>query len=175
MPDFLCLAKGLTGGYMPLAATLTTEEVWQAFLGDYASSRTFFHGHTYGGNPLGAAVALATLEVFEEERTLEQMQPKVARLRELLRRFAEYDCVGDIRQCGLLAGIELVRDRRTKEPLPWEEKWGLRVCQQALERGVWLRPLGNVLVIMPPLAITLAELERIVVVLEESVRCVLYP
>lgn len=175
VPDFLCLAKGLTGGYMPLAATLTTEEVWQAFLGDYASSRTFFHGHTYGGNPLGAAVALATLEVFAEERTLDQMQPKVERLREQLRRFAEFDCVGDIRQCGLLAGIELVRDRRTKEPLPWAEKWGLRVCQQALARGVWLRPLGNVLVIMPPLSITLAELDRIMVVLEESVRCVFYP
>ncbi|MFM7843613.1 MAG: adenosylmethionine--8-amino-7-oxononanoate transaminase [Planctomycetota bacterium] len=168
-PDFLCLAKGLTGGYMPLAATLATDEIWRAFLGDYASSRTFFHGHTYGGNPLGAAVALATLEVFDEEQTLEQMQPKVERLQRHLRRMSELEWVGDVRQRGLLVGVELVRNRETKEPLPWAEKWGLRVCRRALEKGVWLRPLGNVLVIMPPLAISLDELDRIAVVLEESV------
>ncbi len=172
-PDFLCLAKGLTGGYMPLAATLTTDEVWQAFLGDYASSRTFFHGHTYGGNPLGAAVALATLEVFDEEQTLARMQPKVRRLEQHLQRLGQLGCVGDVRQRGLLAGVELVRDRETKEPLPWAEKWGLRVCLRALEKGVWLRPLGNVLVIMPPLAISDEELDRIAVVLEESVRDVM--
>ncbi|MFM9116117.1 MAG: adenosylmethionine--8-amino-7-oxononanoate transaminase [Planctomycetota bacterium] len=172
-PDFLCLAKGLTGGYMPLAATLATDEIWRAFLGDYASSRTFFHGHTYGGNPLGAAVALATLEVFDEEQTLEQMQPKVERLQRHLRRMSELEWVGDVRQRGLLVGVELVRNRETKEPLPWAEKWGLRVCRRALEKGVWLRPLGNVLVIMPPLAISLDELDRIAVVLEESVRDVM--
>ncbi|MFM9067251.1 MAG: adenosylmethionine--8-amino-7-oxononanoate transaminase, partial [Planctomycetota bacterium] len=172
-PDFLCLAKGLTGGYMPLAATLATDEIWRAFLGDYASSRTFFHGHTYGGNPLGAAVALATLEVFDEEQTLEQMQPKVERLQRHLQRMSELEWVGDVRQRGLLVGVELVRNRETKEPLPWAEKWGLRVCRRALEKGVWLRPLGNVLVIMPPLAISLDELDRIAVVLEESVRDVM--
>ncbi len=110
-PDFLCLAKGITGGYMPLAATLATDEIWHAFLGTYAESKTFFHGHTYGGNPLGAAVALANLQIFEEERTLEQIQPKIARLAEHLARISQHAHVGDVRQRGLIAGVELVRDK----------------------------------------------------------------
>lgn len=160
-PDFLCLAKGLTGGYLPLAATLTTSKVWNAFLGRYEESKSFFHGHTYGGNPLGAAVALATLEVFEEEQTLEHLQPKIASLSEHLARLAELPHVGDVRQCGLIAGIELVKGCATKEPFPWAEKRGIRVCTHALTEGVWLRPLGNVVVIMPPLSISLEELDRI--------------
>lgn len=160
-PDLLCLAKGLTGGYLPLAATLATDDIWQAFLGDYASSRTFFHGHTYGGNPLGAAVALATLDVFREERTLERLQPKIRRLSEHLARIAELPRVGDVRQCGFIAGIELVRDRATGEPFGWDERRGMRACQTALRSGVWLRPLGNVVVIMPPLSVALDELDRI--------------
>ena len=103
-PDLLCLAKGLTGGYLPMAATLATDEIWRAFLGTYAESKTFFHGHTYGGNPLGAAAALATLDVFEEERTLERLPPKIARLGEHLARIAGLPHVGDVRQCGLIAG-----------------------------------------------------------------------
>jgi adenosylmethionine-8-amino-7-oxononanoate aminotransferase len=169
VPDLLCLAKGLTGGYLPLAATLTTTEIWNAFLGRYEESRSFFHGHTYGGNPLGAAVALATLEVFEEERTLENLQPKIARLREHLSRLAELPHVGDVRQCGLMAGVELVKDRATKEPYPWAEKRGIRVCQHALTEGVWLRPLGNVVVILPPLAISLDELDRICGAVERGI------
>lgn len=168
-PDLLCLAKGLTGGYLPLAATLATSEIWNAFLGDYASSRTFYHGHTYGGNPVGAAVALATLDVFDEEQTLSQLPEKIARLGEHLARLAAHKHVGDVRQCGLIAGIELVRDRATAEPYPWAEQRGMRVCRHALSRGVWLRPLGNVVVIMPPLAISLAELDRICVAVEEGV------
>lgn len=160
-PDFLCLAKGLTGGYLPLAATLTTHEIWQAFLGDYAESKTFFHGHTYTGNPLGAAVALASLDVFQQERTLENLPPKIARLRQHLERIARLPGVGDVRQRGLIAGIELVRDKATKEPFPWEEKRGIRVCQYARTEGVLLRPLGNVIVIMPPLAISVAQLDQI--------------
>src|SRR6185295_7713675 len=160
-PDFLCLAKGLTGGYLPLAATLATDEVWQAFLGRYDESKTFFHGHTYGGNPLGAAVALASLAVFDEEHTLEAMRPKVAKLAEHLTRIADCPHVGNVRQRGLMAGIELVADRDTKEPYPWAEKRGMRVCNHAREQGVLLRPLGNVVVVMPPLAITLDELDRI--------------
>jgi adenosylmethionine-8-amino-7-oxononanoate aminotransferase len=160
-PDFLCLAKGLTGGYLPLAATLTTDEVWRAFLGKYEESRTFFHGHTYGGNPLGAAAALATLDVFDEEQTLAQLPAKIARLGEHLARLADHPHIGDVRQCGLIAGIELVKDKDTQTPYPWAEKRGIRVCQQALGQGVWLRPLGNVVVIFPPLAISLAELDQI--------------
>jgi adenosylmethionine-8-amino-7-oxononanoate aminotransferase len=161
VPDFLCLAKGLTGGYLPLAATLTTDEIYAAFLGRYEESKTFFHGHTYGGNPLGAAAALATLDVFEEEQTLNHLQPKIARLAEHLARLADHPHVGDVRQRGLMAGIELVRDRATKEPFPWAERRGIRVCEHALREGVWLRPLGNVVVILPPLAIALDELDRI--------------
>jgi len=168
-PDFLCLAKGLTGGYLPLAATLTTDEIYNAFLGTYEELKTFFHGHTYGGNPLGAAVALATLNVFAEERTLEQLPAKIDRLREHLARIAQHPNVGDVRQCGLIAGIELVRDRATKEPYPWSERRGLRVCDHALTEGVWLRPLGNIVVIFPPLAISLAEIDRICEAVERGI------
>ncbi|MEX2027735.1 MAG: aminotransferase class III-fold pyridoxal phosphate-dependent enzyme, partial [Pirellulaceae bacterium] len=168
-PDFMCLAKGLTGGYLPLAATLTTDDIWQAFLGKYEDSRTFFHGHTYGGNPLGAAVALATLDVFDEELTLSALQPKIARLREHLDRIARQRHVGDVRQLGLIAGIELVRDKATREPFPWTERRGIRVCQHALAEGVWLRPLGNVVVIMPPLAVSLGELDQICGAVERGI------
>ncbi len=168
-PDLLCLAKGLTGGYLPLAATLATDQIYRVFLGSYAESKTFFHGHTYGGNPLGAAAALATLEVFEQERTLEQMVPKIERLAEHLRRIACLPHVGHVRQCGLMAGVELVRDKATKEPYPWAEKRGIRVCDHARREGVFLRPLGNVVVIMPPLAITLDQLDRILGAVERGI------
>jgi adenosylmethionine-8-amino-7-oxononanoate aminotransferase len=170
VPDFLCLAKGLTGGYLPLAATLTTDEIYCAFLGQYEESKSFFHGHTYGGNPLGAAAALATLDVFESERTLESMQPKTARLSEHLARLKEHPHVGDVRQRGLIAGIELIQNRSTKEPFPWAEKRGIRVCQRALTEGVWLRPLGNVVVIMPPLTISVEELDRICEAVERGIQ-----
>jgi adenosylmethionine-8-amino-7-oxononanoate aminotransferase len=160
-PDFLCLAKGLTGGYLPLAATLTTTEVWQAFLGPYADSKSFFHGHTFGGNPLGAAVALATLDVFDEEQTLANLSAKTQRLADHLARIAQHPHVGDARQRGLMAGIELVRNRDTQEPFPWTERRGQRVCDHALTENVWLRPLGNVVVILPPLTISLDDLDRI--------------
>lgn len=168
-PDFLCLAKGLTGGYLPLAATLTTDAIWQAFLGTYAESKTFFHGHTYGGNPLGAAAALASLDVFHEEKTLDLLAPKIARLGEHLQRISRLPHVGDCRQCGLMAGIELVRDKATKEPFAWAEKRGWHVCDYARRHGVLLRPLGNVIVIFPPLCITLDQLDRICRVIEQGI------
>jgi adenosylmethionine-8-amino-7-oxononanoate aminotransferase len=170
VPDLLCLGKGLTAGYLPMAATLVTDEIWQAFLGDYASARTFFHGHTYGGNPLAAAVALASLELFDQEQTLAQLPAKSARLAEHLARIARHPQVGDVRLRGLMAGIELVRDRRTKEPYPWAEKRGIRACEAALEQGVWLRPLGNVVVIMPPLVVSLEELDRICLAVEQGIQ-----
>jgi adenosylmethionine-8-amino-7-oxononanoate aminotransferase len=160
-PDLLCVAKGLTAGYMPLAATLATDEIWQAFLGTYAETKTFFHGHTYGGNPLGAAVALANLQIFDEEKTLAGLQPKTTRLAEHLNRISRHQHVGDVRQCGLIAGVELVNDKSTKQPYPWKERRGWRVCEAAMAAGVLLRPLGNVVVIMPPLSIRLDELDRI--------------
>ncbi len=165
-PDLFCIAKGLTGGYLPMAATLATEEIYQAFLGDFASGRTFYHGHTYGGNPLAAAAAMATLDVFEEERTLEHLQPKIARLTELLAPLAGHPHVGAVRQCGLIAGIELVRNPATQEPYPTAERVGRRVCDVALHHGVLLRTLGDVVVLWPPLAITLEQLENIVAAVE---------
>jgi adenosylmethionine-8-amino-7-oxononanoate aminotransferase len=168
-PDFLCVAKGLTGGYLPLAATLATDEIWSAFLGTYAEGKTFFHGHTYGGNPLGAAAALASLGVFEEENTLELLRPKIARLAEHLERIAMLPHVGNARQRGLIGAVELVCDVAMKEPYPLEERRGQRVCDAARAEGVLLRPLGNVVVIMPPLAITLDELDRICVAVERGI------
>lgn len=168
-PDLMCLGKGLTGGYLPMAATLATDEIWQAFLGSYAEGRTFYHGHTYTGNPLGAAVALATLDVFDDEQTLAHLPPKVQRLAQHLSRIAGHPHVGDVRQCGLMAGVELVQNRQTREPYAWAEKRGYRVCDSARAEGVWLRPLGNVVVIMPPLAITLDELDRICLAVERGI------
>ena len=168
-PDLMCLGKGLTGGYLPMAATLATDEIWQAFLGSYAEGRTFYHGHTYTGNPLGAAVALAALDVFDDEQTLAHLPPKVQRLAQHLSRIAGHPHVGDVRQCGLMAGVELVQNRQTREPYAWAEKRGYRVCDSARAEGVWLRPLGNVVVIMPPLAITLDELDRICLAVERGI------
>lgn len=168
-PDFLCLAKGLTGGYLPLAATITTHDVFDAFLGAYAELKTFFHGHTYGGNPLGAAVALATLDVFDTEDTLANLKPKIERLSDHLARLAALPCVGSARQCGLIAAVELVQDRATGAPYPFEQRMGQRVCDYARTEGVWLRPLGNVLVIMPPLAIRGDELDTIMATVQRGI------
>ena len=171
-PDFLCLAKGLTGGYSPLAATLTTRRIWEAFLGDYSESKTFFHGHTFGGNPLGAAVALASLDVFLEENTLSKLAGKIEQLGKHLARIGQMDHVGNVRQKGLIAGIELVQDRETDTPFPWQEAHGMQVCQHALSLGVWLRPLGNVIVIMPPLSIELQQLDQIANAVEQGIQVV---
>jgi adenosylmethionine-8-amino-7-oxononanoate aminotransferase len=168
-PDFLCLAKGLTAGYLPMAATLTTDEVYSAFLGQFAEAKTFFHGHTYCGNPLAAAVALASLGVFEDERTLQQLPAKIERLAQHLQRIARLPHVGDVRQRGLIVAVELVRDKRTKEPFPWQERNGQRVCQFARSRGVLLRPLADVVVVMPPLAISLAEIDQIILAVEQGI------
>jgi adenosylmethionine---8-amino-7-oxononanoate aminotransferase len=160
-PDLLCLGKGLTGGYLPMSATIATTPIWDAFLGRYDEWRQFSHGHTYGGNPLSAAVSLASLDVFQEERVLEQLPAKVARLAQHLEGWNRFELVGDCRQRGLIAGIELVADRGEKKPLPFADRWGERVCRRAFQSGVWVRPLGNVIVLMPPLCVTLEELDAI--------------
>lgn len=158
-PDLLCLAKGITGGYLPLAATLATDAVYHAFLGSYAEQRTFFHGHTYTGNPLACAVALASLDLFESERVLERLQPKIQHLeRRLAETIGPLSHVGEVRQCGFMVGIELVRDRRKLEPYSYGEAVGARVCEAVRRRGAILRPLGPVVVLMPPLSIAPAEL-----------------
>ncbi len=169
-PDFLCLAKGLTGGYLPLAATLTTQKVFDGFLFDYKDQKTFFHGHTYTANPLACAAALANLKIFQKERVLARLQPKIKYLAKGLKKFYNLPSVGDIRQKGLMVGIELVKDRTTKEPFPWEERIGVRVCQEVRKHGVILRPLGNVIVLMPPLAISMPEIDRLLEATYQSIK-----
>jgi adenosylmethionine-8-amino-7-oxononanoate aminotransferase len=160
-PDFLCLAKGLSGGYLPIAATLTSDRIYEAFLGEFASARTFFHGHTFTGNPLACAAALASLKLFETDRVLERARRTAEVLRPKLAAIAELEHVGDVRQRGLMVGIELVRDRRTKEPYSYGERIGHRVCLALRKRGIVLRPLGPVVVMMPPLSLTGAEAVRL--------------
>jgi adenosylmethionine-8-amino-7-oxononanoate aminotransferase len=161
VPDFLCLAKGLAAGYLPLAATLTTEEVFRAFLGAPQEGRAFYHGHTFTGNPLGAAAALANLQRLETAGVLEALPAKGERLRKMLLRIEELPCVGDVRQRGLMAGIELVQNRSSRQPFPAVRRVGNLVCRRAREHGVFLRPLGDFIVLMPPLAIPDSLLDRL--------------
>lgn len=152
-PDFLCLAKGITAGYLPLAATLTTQKVYDGFKFDYKEQKTFFHGHTYTGNPLACAAALANLEIFRKERVLAKLLPKIKFLAKRLKVFYNLPSVVDVRQLGFMVGIELKGK--------WEERLGAKVCQAARRYGVILRPLGNVIVLMPPLSITRKELDHL--------------
>jgi adenosylmethionine---8-amino-7-oxononanoate aminotransferase len=166
-PDLLCLAKGLTGGYMPLAATLASERIYDAFLGTPSEQRTFFHGHTYTGNPLACAAALASLEVFERERTLVRLQPKIRLLSEWLAQVGKMREVREVRQCGLMVGIDL----GDNDP---ELRVGHRVVMEARRRGVIVRPLGDVIVMMPPLSISKEDLKRLVKAVAQSIRAA-YP
>ncbi len=170
VPDLLCLAKGLTAGYLPMAATLTTERIWRAFLGTHAERRTFFHGHTYGGNPLAAAVGIASLDIFLDEQVLEGLAPKIARLGEHAARLARLDHVGDVRQCGLMLGLDLVADAASGRAYPWEEKRGTRACLAARGHGALLRQLGDTVVIMPPLCVSLEEIDLLANAAEAGIR-----
>ena len=161
-PDFLCLAKGITGGYLPLAATLTTERVYRGFLGAPEDFRTFFHGHTYTGNPLACAAALATLEVFHHERTLERLQPKIELLERLLGDVAALPGVAEVRRRGFMCGIDLGEH-------PAEHRMGHQVTLAARRRGAIVRPLGDVVILMPPLVISDLDLTRLVRIVAESI------
>nr|WP_307400206.1 adenosylmethionine--8-amino-7-oxononanoate transaminase [Desulfofundulus luciae] len=171
-PDLMCLAKGITGGYLPLAATLTTDEVYSAFLGKPEEGKTFYHGHTYTGNPLACAAALASIELFEKENLLAALQPKIELLHRKLDGFWELPHVGDIRQRGMMVGIELVADKKTKQPYPMEEQVGHRVILEARRRGLVIRPLGNVIVLMPVLAMSEEELNQVLEITYESIAVV---
>jgi adenosylmethionine-8-amino-7-oxononanoate aminotransferase len=161
-PDFMCVAKGITGGYLPLAATLTTERVYEGFLGRHEQFRTFFHGHTYTGNPLACAAALATLRLFEQERTLDVLQEKIELLGTLLAPIAAMPGVAEVRRRGFMCGIELAG-------FPVEARAGHQVTLAARRRGAIVRPLGDVVVLMPPLAITKQELRRLLAIVTESI------
>jgi adenosylmethionine-8-amino-7-oxononanoate aminotransferase len=169
-PDILCVAKGLSGGYLPIAATLTTARIFAGFIFEYKEQKTFFHGHSYTGNPLACAAALANIKVFKKERTLAKLGPKINYLSKKLRMLYNLPHVGDIRQKGLMIGIELVSDRATKKPYPWEERIGVNVCKRVREKGVILRPLGNVIVLMPPLSISLAEIDHLIEATQWAIR-----
>jgi adenosylmethionine-8-amino-7-oxononanoate aminotransferase len=162
-PDLMCLAKGLTGGYLPLAATLATGEVFDAFLGNSDERRTFFHGHTFTGNALACAVALASLDLFEREQVIERIQPLIKQARaQLSSNVAPLPHVREIRQCGLMIGIELCADPATGAAYAPDLRMGARVCKAIRELGVILRPLGDVVVLMPPLSISAGELEQLI-------------
>jgi adenosylmethionine-8-amino-7-oxononanoate aminotransferase len=171
-PDLMAVAKGLTGGYLPLAATLTTEEIFRAFLGDYSEFKTFFHGHSYTGNQLGCAAALANLRVFKEEQTLVKIQPKCERLRAGLERLRAVPHVGDVRHIGMIGAVELFQDVATKVPFPLADKVGIRVCAEMRERGALTRPIGNTIILLPPYCVSDQQMDRVLSVLAESVRAV---
>jgi adenosylmethionine-8-amino-7-oxononanoate transaminase len=169
-PDLMAVAKGLSGGTLPLAATLATKRIFDGFSFPYADKKTFFHGHTYTGNPLACAAALENLKVFRRERTIARLRPKIALMERCLKRVAAMPHVKEIRQRGMMVGIELIKDKAARLDYAWEDQIGVKVCAQARERGVILRPLGAVIVLMPPLGISAAQIRRLVAVLEWSLR-----
>ena len=169
-PDLMCLAKGMTGGYLPVAATLATENIYRAFLGRYDEYKAFFHGHTYTGNPLGCAAAVANLDIFKKEKTIKKIQPAITELAKGLEGLRQLPHVGDVRQKGLMAGIEIVQNKRSKRPFDPKKRVGHLICMEARRRGVIIRPLGDVIVLMPPLSITAAQIKKLVTTVSESTR-----
>lgn len=169
-PDILCLAKGITGGYLPLAATMTTEKIYRAFLGKYEDLKTFFHGHTYTANPLACAAAIATLDLFEKKKVIAKLQPKIKFLEKRLKDFWNLPCVGNIRQLGLMVGIEIFESVAKRKHYPLSRNIGHRIIRRAREKGAILRPLGPVMVLMPPLSITEPEIDTLCAVLYESIK-----
>lgn len=162
LPDMLCVAKGITGGYLPLAATLTTQEIYEGFKGAYRDLKTFFHGHTYTGNPLACAAAIANLELFKKEKTIQKLQPKIKQLSRRLKEIQQLPHVKEVRQLGFMVGIELILDKQNNIPYSWEDRIGVQVILEARKYGLILRPLGNVIVLMPPLSLNLDEVDFLV-------------
>lgn len=159
-PDLMALSKGITGGYLPLAATLTTDEIYDQFCGEMAEKRTFYHGHSYTANQLACAAALANLRIFRSEGVLEGLTPKIQAISEGLARIGQMAHAGDVRQCGMIAGIELLEDKAGRIPYAWDRCVGAKVCAKAREYGLFIRPVGDVVVFMPPLASTVADIRH---------------
>ena len=168
-PDFMCLSKALTGGYLPLSVVLTTDQVYEAFYDEYENLNAFMHSHSYTGNALGCAAALATLDIFREEDVIGANRELSQEFTRQCARFTGHPNVGDVRQCGMITAVELVKDRATKEPFPWQQRRGLEVYRYGLENGVLLRPLGNVVYFMPPYVITTEEIRMLVDVAEHGI------
>ncbi|MEB1808737.1 MAG: adenosylmethionine--8-amino-7-oxononanoate transaminase [Bacillaceae bacterium] len=169
-PDLMTIAKGITGGYLPIAATMTSEKVYEAFYGDYTELKTFFHGHSYTGNQLGCAAALANLELYKKEDIINSVQNKADFIAKNLQSLQELEHVGDIRQLGLMVGVELVKDKETKEPFPWGDRVGYYATLKMRELGMLSRPLGDVIVFMPPLATTYEELEQMITIMKQAIK-----
>jgi len=165
-PDLMCVAKGISGGYLPLAATFATQQIFEAFLGDPSEGKTFFHGHTYTGSPLACAAAIASLDLFESANLIKQVQEKSVQLAEFLEPLKNLAHVGDVRQKGFMVGIELVENKSTRKSFDRSRRVGHLVCQRLRSRGVILRPLGDVIVLMPPLAMPIADISKIVQALQ---------
>ncbi len=169
-PDIMVLGKGMTGGYLPLSATVVTQEIYDAFLGEYDEFKTFFHGHSYSGNPISCAAALGNLEVFKKNNTLERLQEKIEFLEREIQEFKGLEHVGDVRNKGLMVGIELVEDKETKTPYPLNMKMGWRVAGFAMQEEVLIRPLGNVVVLMPPIGIEIKDLKKLIDVTYRAIK-----
>jgi len=169
-PDIMCLAKGITGGYLPLAATLTTQEIFDAFLGNADEFKTFYHGHTYTGNALACAAAIASLELFEENKIIESLPAKIKLIAEYLKKMADLPFVGDVRQYGLMAGIEIVKDKKTKKSFSYEKLIGAKVCSAMRSKGAMMRPLSDVIVLMPPVAIDLDILRKLLDIVYDTIK-----
>jgi adenosylmethionine-8-amino-7-oxononanoate aminotransferase len=168
-PDFMCLSKGLTAGYLPLSAVMTTEAVYAAFYDEYVKQRAFLHSHSFTGNPLACAAALASLAIFRQDGVLEANRARAARMGERARALEDHPHVAEVRQCGMIVAIELVKDKATREPYPWTERRGLAIYRHALSRGVLLRPVGNVVYFMPPYVIAPEEVDLMVEVAHEGI------
>lgn len=174
VPDIVCLAKGLTAGYLPLAVTIMKEKIYQAFYDDYEKLKTFYHGHSFTGNPLAASVALENMKIHDEEKIIDSIQPKITRLKAELEKFKELDCVGDIRHIGMIGAIEIVKDKNTKETHPFNERIGVKIYKEGLKRGAILRPLGNIVYFMPPYVITEEEIKTLTDIAYDSIKAALY-
>lgn len=172
-PDLICLSKGISGGYLPLAATVATDEIFNAFLGEYEEFKTFFHGHSYTGNSLACAAGLASLDLFEKENCLAKVNEGEKIFEEELKKFLDYEFVGEVRRKGYMIGVEIVKDRKTKGLFAIKEKVCIRISHQARKYGVFTRPLGNVLVMVPPLSITKDEIKLLCDAVYKSMRDIL--
>ena len=168
-PDFMCLSKGITGGYMPLSVVLTGDDIYQAFYDDYTTLKAFLHSHSYTGNALACALAVEVLNIFDEEDILGQLQPKMDLLDRYAQKFEELPEVGEFRRCGMVAAVEMVKDKQQKTPFPWQQRRGYGVYQHALKAGALLRPLGNVIYFMPPLTIDNSILEELLDIAYRSI------
>ncbi|MCX7781820.1 MAG: adenosylmethionine--8-amino-7-oxononanoate transaminase [Negativicutes bacterium] len=168
-PDLMALSKGITGGYLPLAATMTTDEIYNEFLGEMKDKKTFYHGHSYTANQLACAAALANLKIFRDDNVIEGLDFKIGAISDKLALISELEHVGDARQRGMIVGIELMADKKAKLPYPWEETMGAKVCMKAREYGLFIRPVGDVVVFMPPLASTVEEINHMLDIIYRSI------